>query len=312
MNCLELSREYFFSVAEPDLRCKFPELYPRLAAGLVGNGSECFGYDDDLSRDHDWGIDFYIWTTDADKDRIPELHDWKNELFVRRPPKYQRTRSEYGARVGVMAYGEFYYGLIGAPEGPKTLNEWLRAPEENFAMSVNGAVFIDGPVAFTKTRKYLLEYYPEDIRLKRVASKCMALAQTGQYNHERTAKRCDWVTLRTILSRFTDSAIAMAFLLNKVYRPYYKWAFRALGDLPLLGGETARLLLTIAHAGAFDDASFLLRQKCIEELCELFVRELNAQGLSESGDPFLAAHGGEVQNIIGDEFLHSLPVQYEI
>jgi hypothetical protein len=57
MKGLELSRQYFTDVAEPLLKRDFPALYPRLAAGLAGNGSECFGYDDEISRDHDWGID---------------------------------------------------------------------------------------------------------------------------------------------------------------------------------------------------------------------------------------------------------------
>ena len=312
MNGLELSREYFFNAAEPELKRRFPELYPHLAAGLAGNGSECFGYDDEISRDHDWGVDFYIWTEESDKDFIPALSDWKNRFFDSSPPEFPRTRSGYGARIGVMTCGEFYSGLIGAPEVPKTLNEWLRAPEENFAMAVNGAVFLDGPGSFTEIRASLLDYFPEDIRRKRIAAKCMALAQTGQYNHERTAKRRDWVTLRTVLSKFTDAAIAMAFLLNKTYRPYYKWAFRALSVLPATGNETARLLMKIAEAGGLDDESFSVRQRHISELCEIFTRELSAQGLSGSDDFFLASHGEEIRRSIKNESLRSLPAQYEI
>ena len=312
MNGLELSRDYFFNIAEPELRRDFPELYPRLAAGLAGNGSECFGYDDEISRDHDWGVDFYIWTAESDKGFIPSLRDWKNELFNKRPPEFPRTRSEYGARIGVMTCGEFYSGLIGAPEGPKTLNEWLRAPEENFAMAVNGSVFMDGHGEFTQIRGCLLDYFPEDIRRKRIAAKCMALAQAGQYNHGRTAKRHDWVTLRTVLSKFTDSAIALAFLLNKTYRPYYKWAFRALKDLAAPGNETAGLLAKIAEAGGLDGESFSVRDNCISELCKAFARELKAQGLSGSDDSFMAPHGEDVQRGIKDEFLRSLPAQYEI
>ena len=312
MNGLELSREYFFNVAAPELRRGFPELYPRLAAGLAGNGSECFGYDDEISRDHDWGVDFYIWTEEGDKDFIPSLIDWKTELLGRCPPEFPRTCSEYGARIGVMTRGEFYSGLIGAPEGPKTLNEWLRAPDENFAMAVNGAVFIDGAGKFTQIRDYLLEYFPEDIRRKRIAAKCMALAQTGQYNHGRTAKRRDWVTLRTVLSKFADAAISLAFLLNKTYRPYYKWAFRALKDLAAPGDETARLLMKIAESGGLDNESFSERHNCISELCKVFARELRAQGLSDSDDWFMASHGEDVKRGINDEFLRSLPTQYEI
>ena len=312
MNGLELSREYFFSSADQLLRRDFPGLYPRLAAGLAGNGSDCFGYDDDISRDHDWGVDFFIWVTDEDKDLIPQLQKWKDDLFIKVPPEYPRARSEYGADVGVMSCGGFYSGLIGTPGVPETLNEWIRAPEENLAMAVNGMVFIDGPDSFTKTRNELMGFYPEDLRRKRIAAKCMALAQTGQYNHERTARRGDYVTLRAVISRFSDAAIAMVFLLNKTYRPYYKWAYRALRDLPPPGAEVAALLLDIADTGGFDDGSQERRQAYIDELCAVFTRELKAQGLSRTGDWFLAAHGEEVQNGIGDSFLRSLPAQYEI
>lgn len=312
MNGLQLSREYFFQIAEPLLKRDFPSLYPRLAAGLAGNGSECFGYDDDISRDHDWGVDFYIWTTDGDRDSIPALAEWKNELFKKSPPRFTRARSAYGARVGVMTGGDFYSGLIGTPQCPKTLNEWIRAPEENFAMAVNGEVFIDNAREFSGTRDALLDYFPEDLRLKRMAAKCMGLAQAGQYNHERMALRKDWVTLRSVLTRYTDNAVAMVFLLNKVFRPYYKWAYRALTELPVLGCETARLLLKIAEAGALDDASLRLRQRYINELCAIFAREFRARGLSHSDDWFLASHGEEIQNGIKDGFLRALPAQYDI
>ena len=61
MKGLELSRALFRDRAEKELKARFPELFGRLAFGLVGNGSECFGFDDEISRDHDWGADFYVW-----------------------------------------------------------------------------------------------------------------------------------------------------------------------------------------------------------------------------------------------------------
>ena len=311
-NGMQLSREYFITTARPLLERDFPELYPRLAAGLAGNGSECFGYDDEISRDHDWGVDFYIWTPEEDKDKLPALRKWKDALIAKNPPEHARTRTEYGARIGAMTSAEFYTGLIGTPGAPQTLNEWIRAPEENFAMTVNGEIFIDGPGEFTKTRRALLDYYPEDIRLKKISAKCMALAQTGQYNHERTARRGDSVTLRTVLSRFNDAAIAMAFLLNKTYRPYYKWAWTALRELPAPGAETAALLLKIAETGGLDDKSQSKRQSSIEELCALFIKEMKNQGLTNSDDTFMAPHGEQVRSNIKTDFLRNLPPQYEI
>ena len=312
MGLLSISRDYFYNIAQPRLRLSFPALYRRLAVGLVGNGSECFGFDDNISRDHDWGVDFFIWTLEDDRDMAQALNDWKLQLFEDEPPEFLRTRSEYGANVSVMTCGEFYTSLIGVPQEPRNIHEWIKAPVENFAMAVNGEVFYDGAGEFTKTRNLLLDYYPEDIRLKKIAAKCMAIAQTGQYNHERTARRGDRVTMRIILSRFTEGAMALAFLLAKVYRPYYKWSYRALFDLPGTGATVAELLLKLADAGGLDSDSFYLRRKLILELCEVFTDELKAQGLSASNDWFMAAHGEEVQSRIKDNALRALPAQYEI
>ena len=52
---LDLTEAYVRDVALPNLDLQAPELMPYVALGLVGNGSECFGYDDEISRDHDWG-----------------------------------------------------------------------------------------------------------------------------------------------------------------------------------------------------------------------------------------------------------------
>ena len=53
MKGLELSRSYFEEFGRPMLESQFPDLIPFLAAGLFGSGSECFGFDDLLSQDHD-------------------------------------------------------------------------------------------------------------------------------------------------------------------------------------------------------------------------------------------------------------------
>ena len=54
MKGLELARDYFERCGRPMLERDFPELMPFLAAGLCGSGSECFGWDDEVSRDHDF------------------------------------------------------------------------------------------------------------------------------------------------------------------------------------------------------------------------------------------------------------------
>ncbi|MCI9376651.1 MAG: hypothetical protein HFF85_09655, partial [Oscillibacter sp.] len=48
MTGMEYSRRFWQEVLEPALKQDFPALFPRTAAGLAGNGSECFGFDDEL------------------------------------------------------------------------------------------------------------------------------------------------------------------------------------------------------------------------------------------------------------------------
>jgi len=310
MRALELSREYFSNTALPSLRERFPELDGRLAAGLAGNGSECFGYDDEISRDHDWGVDFFIWLNEADAHLIPELSAWKIRLLTEHPSEFPRTKSEYGARVGIETVGSFYKSLIGMETCPVELNEWLRAPEENLSMVVNGEVFIDETGEFTKTRKQLLEYFPEALRLKRISSSCMTIAQSGQYNFARNMKRGDTVAARNALVMWSDAVIRLVFLLNKRYRPYYKWRFRMMRELSILGAElssplrkTAELPLPGGEAEAVE---------IIEDVCAKLAETLRSEGLSNSSNDFFIAHGESVRGKITDKRLRDLPSQYDI
>src|SRR6478735_8740749 len=49
-----LSRRYFFDLVSPILADRFPSL--PYAAGRLGSGSDVLGLDDQVSRDHDWGL----------------------------------------------------------------------------------------------------------------------------------------------------------------------------------------------------------------------------------------------------------------
>jgi hypothetical protein len=312
MGALELSKEYYFEVADPLLKRDFSDLYPRLDIGLVGNGSDRFGFDDDISTDHDWGVDFYLWVTEEDKESVPALNEWKTALFNESPPKAVKNPSQYCLAVTAMTVGDFYRQLIGSPQRPSTLNDWIKAPEENYALATNGEVWLDGAGEFTQARSRLLDYFPEDLRRKRMAAKCMEIAQTGQYNHMRMAKRGDWVTVRIVLARFSEAAMALAFQLNKVYRPYYKWAYRKLAQLPLLGSSLAAPLERLALSPGFDEASLASQREDVSAICDALIAEIRRQGLSDATDWFMTAQGEDIQRSITHEWLRALPAQHEI
>ena len=61
MNGIELARAFYLECGKPMLEEQFPQLKDRIATGLVGSGSECFGFDDEISRDHDFEPGFCIF-----------------------------------------------------------------------------------------------------------------------------------------------------------------------------------------------------------------------------------------------------------
>ena len=65
-NGLELCEAFYEEYGRPMILQKFPEYEKMIAAGLVGEGSECFGFDDQTSRDHDFGPGFCLWLTDPE------------------------------------------------------------------------------------------------------------------------------------------------------------------------------------------------------------------------------------------------------
>ena len=233
MNGLELSRSYFEEYGRPLLRQQYPYFEEHIAAGLAGMGSECFGFDDEISRDHDWGPAFCLWLDRRTFDAIgKELQASLAGLPRTFAGFTGRQESLWGGgRTGVFEIGQFYRQFIGYDHVPADWREWRVIPESNLATATNGRVFIDPVGEFSAFREKLKQYYPEDIRLKKMACRCMIMAQSGQYNFMRCVRRGEYVAAQCAETEFINTAVSLVFLLNKQYKPFYKWMHRALREL---------------------------------------------------------------------------------
>ena len=67
MKGLELAEKYYETFGAPMIREQFPEIGGLIAAGLTGSGSECYGYDDDVSGDHDFEPGFCLFLPGEEK-----------------------------------------------------------------------------------------------------------------------------------------------------------------------------------------------------------------------------------------------------
>ena len=65
MKGLDLCRAYYTRFGAPMIKENFSDIESELCFGLVGSGSECFGYDDEISKDHDFEPGFMIFVPDG-------------------------------------------------------------------------------------------------------------------------------------------------------------------------------------------------------------------------------------------------------
>ena len=301
MKGMELSRLYYEKVCKPVIEKEAGELTERTAVGLVGEGSECYGYDDEISRDHDFGPSCCFWLTKEDYriygGKLREILDSLPKSFMSFPAL---KMSEWGGgRRGVLNTESFYRKFTGKENGPETLDEWRMIPETNLSIVTNGSVFSDPLGEFTKIRNRLLEYYPEDIRLDKIASRCMKIAQSGQYNLGRCLKRGEFVAARIAEAEFINESIYMIYLLNKKYMPFYKWMHKDMQFLPILGKEVHNLLNNLISIQNSE------KPETAEKICGLIINELKIQGISENKSDFLLDHGPDIQKRISDESLRN-------
>ena len=310
MNGLDLARGYFEEYGRPMLKENFKELLPFIAAGFVGSGSDRYGYDDEVSRDHDYEPGFCIFLPSE------EIVDRRNAFLLERayaklPKSYmgverQRMSPVGGNRNGVIRTADFYGQKVGFADGKLTMDAWLKIPDEALAEAVNGEVFLDNYGEFSGIRNSI-KSMPEDIRLKRLAGNILLMAQSGQYNYTRCLKHGEKEAAQLACSEFVNAALKVYFLLKKSYRPYYKWAFRALRELE--GGEAfAEKLSYILMADHNDSDIAEEKYYMIEGIASEIIDILQDGNMTEAICGDLEKHAYSVNDKITDSNLRNMHV----
>ena len=309
MKGLEISRKYYEEYGLPMLEEQFPELMPLIACGLLGSGSDCLGFDDETSLDHDFEPGFCIFIPGEDKvDRRTAF--LLERAYAKLPKEFMGLRRSLmspvgGSRNGVQRIDEFFTEKIGSPDGILTVSQWLSLPEQALLECVNGEIFSDSYGEVTEIRQRLA-FYPEDIYLKKLAGQLLLMAQSGQYNYLRCLSHKETAAAQLAVNEFVKSTISVIFLLNHRYQPYYKWSFRALRQLPKLSilAELLEYLLITDNTGDQADE----KNRVIEGICLDVIDELMNQGLTQATCQDLENHAYSVNDGISDPEIRNLHI----
>jgi len=273
---LGLYRDHFKKVIETD----FSEYKDKIAVGLVGRGSDCFGYDDEQSRDHDWGPGFLVW---VDKETYDAIGERLSKAYDALPKEYKGYKCapvvSGHKRRGVFIIEDFYRELLG--KWPIEDADYLMIPDYAFATAVNGQVFADPLGAFTSIRNKLLEGYPRNVLLKKVAQSASLFSQKYQYNYKRALVRGDEITASVFKAEGLMEAMKLAHYLENKYPPHDKWLYKSLESLEM--GPDIRALISSLYNGVDPDVAG-----------GFFANYMYANGFISDTDDYIDHHAEEL------------------
>ncbi|WP_276950088.1 DUF4125 family protein [Acetatifactor muris] len=293
---LRLARDYYETFGRPMIEKEFPAYMDKIAVGLAGRGSDCFGYDDEASRDHDWGPDFCMWVTDETWQEIGEALQQAYEKLPEEFQGYRKAPNKNGRnRRGVIRISDFYRGLVGTDVYSQI--DWRSVQDSSLAAAVNGEIFRDEEGIFSAFREALRQGYPDEIRYLKLAESAARYAQTAQYNYPRMHRRGDLLTARMMVWDGIKEAMKLQYYIEGKYPPHDKWLFRGLQE-SAEGRAAAALLEKIAGGGNSpegddrENPDAVLRQ--IEQAGEFFAMEMYRRDLISDTDSYLDAHSEEL------------------
>jgi hypothetical protein len=274
---IDVSHDFFEEIVKPILLEHFPEETSVTAFGVFGYGSEALRLDDELSRDHHWGLRIdALMPEEVFENRRQAIME---KLSANLPDSYRghslREAHLAGAGLTPDNLSAFLRRTIGIDHAPTTYEEWLRIPEEDIIHVVNGEVWYDRLGEFTAVREALNQYYPEPVRLRRIAHWCRYFSGMGTYALKRAILRNNEFYATTRFSKAIRLGIQLAFLLDKRYFPYDKWLMAYFEQLPRL----ATPLLPLVNEAVKLTTSWERKLELLHQLSDILDQTMIADGI---------------------------------
>jgi len=241
---IDESHAFWDEVVLPLLQARFPAETAQMAAGFFGYGSDVLRLDDQYSTDHHFGLRVNVLLPQAIVDArgkaiedtlaadLPQI--WRGRELRE---GYTRTKG-----VALASLDHHLKSTIGLDHPPATHAEWLSIPEEDITHIVAGEVWHDPSGQFSAVRSALLAYYPEPVRLRRLAHWSRYFSGMGVYALKRALLRGNMLYASTTFARSLRWGVQMAFMLDRTYYPYDKWLTDRLATLPRMGARLAPIV----------------------------------------------------------------------
>jgi hypothetical protein len=307
---LELSRRFYFEAVRPILEREFPTL--EHAAALIGHGSEVLGFDDERSRDHQWGPRVQLFVHDpghADEVSLAMANLLPHSV-AGFPTNFGPTDEEgtvalaelaagpIDHRVETLLLGEYLRRELGVdPLRGFTVTDWLATPAQRLLECTAGEVFSDPIGDLTRVRE-LLAWYPKDIWLFVMAGHWRRVAQLEHFLG-RTGSIGDEIGSRMIAAWLVRELMRLALLQEQRYPPYWKWLGTA--HAALRRPETPALSRALAAQ------DWQTREEALVDAYEAVAHRHNELDVTEYVDPSARPFWGRPFKVLfADRFVDAL------
>jgi hypothetical protein len=245
MQGIELSRRFYIDIVRPWLSQVAPEL--PYAAALGGYGSELLGFDDEVSRDHNWGPRIHIFlsrehfdgharrlvadfSSVAPANYLGEPIGWRSRPHPPADGPEAAGAIEHGLEFHTLESRLEHHFAVRSVENLSAI-QWLGFAEQKLLAFTAGAVFHDADGRLGRARERLA-YFPDDVWLYKIACQWGRIAEEQAFVG-RTGQVGDDLGSRVIAARLVRDVMRMGFLLERRYAPYAKWFGSGFARLPI-------------------------------------------------------------------------------
>jgi len=296
MQGIELSRRFYDEVVAPWLKRAAPGL--EHSAALIGYGSELLGFDDETSRDHNWGPRVHLFLSAEEFQR--HAHRLVDEFTTDAPANFAGEPIGWRSRphppsAGPEAVGDLRHGLeihtleasLDRILGIRSVTaltpmQWLGFAEQRLLAFTGGAVFHDGNGELSAARS-ALAYFPTDVWLYKIASQWQRIGNEQAFVG-RTGQVGDELGSRVVAARLVRDVMRMGFLLDRRYAPYAKWFGSAFARLAI-AHDLAPHLDRALSAGAWPQ-----RGEALAAAYLVLAKRLQADGLLGETEPLVGPY----------------------
>ncbi|MCY4147617.1 MAG: DUF4037 domain-containing protein [Chloroflexi bacterium] len=289
---LDLARAFYHEAVRPVLAKHHPRL-PHSAA-LLGSGSEALGFDDAVSRDHNWGPRLQLFLSAPDHARSSASlaqslrrhlpYQFRGYATNWSAPKHEKddqgtqllapiASGEVNHRVETLTIDSFMRAHFGLGSDCKLrAADWLSIPQQKLLTFTSGAVFHDALGLESIRQRFA--FYPRDVWLYLLACGWQRIAQ-DEHLAPRAGAVGDELGSRIIAGRLARSIVLLCFLMERAYAPYPKWLGSAFRQLDC-ANELAPILEAVQLAGDYRE-----RERHLCAVWQILNRLHNNLGLTQ-------------------------------